>query len=290
MKSGDTLLIVGNGLDLTFGLHTSYVNFMEDDEVKKQLKGKKLFGYLEKVKEAQNWVDIEKELYNYCQLMYGDPDCTNYDSHGELREEYNKLCTCLKEYLRRVMHKEFSAAKDNTAILLIKDLCEAQESPLEVITFNYTNTLERISNITTSKMTVHHVHGSLEEGNGIVFGIEDSVEHLEPNEVYLYKSYSKFKDLTPLRRLLPFYKRIVFYGYSLGDTDKQYFERFFKKLSDDADNERNITIYHHGTSAYDDVNWQLQSYTDHNLTGLNMNHYLEFIDTMEPYQSPSFLK
>lgn len=288
MRPNDTLLIVGNGLDLNFNLPTSYGQFMEDKEVNKQLSETKLFNYLKSVKEAKNWVDIEKELYNYCQLMYNDPDSKKYDCHGGLRKEYMQLCEALKLYLKRVMHRSLRT-NGIYAMSLVNDLCKSQENPLEVITFNYTNTLERISEHTNLKMKIHHIHGSLEDYDDIVFGIQDDVSDLQPQEVYLYKSYSKHKDLLPFRNLLPYYKRIVFYGYSLGDTDKQYFERFFKKLSNEIDNTRKISIYHYGRNAYDTVIWQLQSYTDNNLTGLELNHDVEFIDSQEQYQSPSFL-
>lgn len=287
MKKDDTLLIVGNGLDLSFNLPTSYHEFMIDKDTKRVIQNTKLGRYLYKILKNQNWVDIEIELYNYCQQMYKAKNIQGEDLYGDFKKDYLMLSNCLKNYLQRVMKRQLQA--DNYAVKLIKDLCKSQEEPLDVITFNYTDTLERLSDwaYSTTKMKVHHVHGSLD--TDIVFGVEDTAD-LHAPQVYLYKSYSQYKDLRPFRELLPYYNNIVFYGYSLGDTDKQYFENYFYSLTKPSENIRNITFYYFGTDAYDTVNWQLMQYTRHNLSGLSMYNHVEFFDSQNPYQYPSFIE
>lgn len=288
MKNKDnTLFIVGNGLDLSFKLPTSYREFMIDDKTKKVLQYTKLGKYMYHILNNQNWVDIEIELYNYCQQMYNAKNTHGDNLYEDFKQDYLTLRDCLKKYLKRIMNIEFSA--DNYAVKLIKDLCDSQDEPLDVITFNYTDTLERLTDspYSTTKMKVHHVHGSLD--SDIVFGVEDSADLYAP-QVYLYKSYSQYKDLRPFRELLPYYTNIVFYGYSLGDTDKQYFENYFRNLTKPTENIRNIAIYHYGTNAFDTVNWQLMRYTGHNLTGLEMYNKVEFHDCQNKYESPDFIK
>lgn len=287
MQKDDTLLIVGNGLDLSFNLPTSYQEFMIDEDSKRVIQNTKLGRYLYNILKNQNWVDIEIELYNYCQQMYKAKNIQGEDLYGDFKKDYLMLSNCLKNYLQRVMKQQLQA--DNYAVKLIKDLCNSQKDPLDVITFNYTNTLEQLSDgpYSTTKMKVHHVHGSLD--SEIVFGVEDSADLYAP-QVYLYKSYSQYKDLRPFRELLPYYNNIVFYGYSLGDTDKQYFENYFYSLTKPSDNIRNIAIYHYGKNAFDTVNWQLMRYTGHNLTGLEMYNKVEFHDCQNQYESPDFIK
>lgn len=76
---------------------------------------------------------------------------------------------------------------------------------------------------------VLHVHGSLKENDDIVFGVEDEIE-LPKKHAFLYKAYSKYKKTNVFALWLSMARTIVFYGYSLGDTDKQYFADFFRDL------------------------------------------------------------
>jgi len=287
MQNNYTLLIVGNGLDLSFKLPTSYREFMIDNNTRQVLQCTKLGKYLYHILNNQNWVDIEIELYNYCHHMYNANNTQGENLYEDFKEDYLTLCDCLKKYLTRIMKGKLST--DNYAVNLIKDLCNSQGAPLDVITFNYTDTLERLSDnpYSTIKLKVHHVHGSLD--SNIVFGVEDSADLRAP-QVYLYKSYSQYKDLRPFRELLPYYKNIVFYGYSLGDTDKQYFENYFRSLTKPAENIRNIAIYHYDINAYDTVNWQLMQYTGHDLSGLETYNKVEFHNCKNPYESPNFIK
>lgn len=288
MQYNDTLIIVGNGLDLSLNLPTSYDDFIKQYKDKKGMIASGLLVHLLEQLELYNWVDIEMELSRYCLNLYeNDNSWSNGGIYKQLRKEYEDLHNKLKKYLDGVMNRKLSVNKNAYALELIKDLCNSQESPLEVISFNYTDTLERLADKFNLKIKVHHVHGSL--GTDIVFGVEDSAD-LRPSEVYLYKSYSIYKELRPFNLLLPEFRRIVFYGYSLGDTDKQYFRNYFEELSRNNHSTKHIAIYHYGKEAFDMVKWQLQSFTGHNLAGLEMNQVIQYINSQLPYEAPKFIK
>ena len=132
------------------------------------------------------------------------------------------------------------------------------------------------------------VHGSLD--TDIVFGVDDGSD-LKKEEVYLYKSYSNVKQLRPMRHLLDNYRNIVFFGYSLGWTDRQYFQPFFNDLCRSDRGEHNITFYHFGNESYGEIKYQLQLFTAHELSTLEMYNNIEYIDCKDhSYQSPKFLK
>ena len=50
-------------------------------------------------------------------------------------------------------------------------------------------------------------------------------------------------------------ERIIFYGYSLGDTDRQYFEKFFRKLCSGDSSYTELVFYYYGQASYDN-SWQ----------------------------------
>lgn len=72
-----------------------------------------------------------------------------------------------------------------------------------------------------------HIHGSLAPNDDIVFGVEDSAK-LPKEHVFLYKAHSPHLKVQEFSDWLNSAERIIFYGYSLGDTDHQYFEKFLE--------------------------------------------------------------
>lgn len=281
------LFIIGNGFDLSLGLETSYQKFLESGEFK-IIEGSSLCQYLKKKQKLQNWVDIEKELSSYCTAMYKNK--IYYDGsnmHKKFKEEYLALKEQLKIYLTRQEQKTISVKTDNYTIRLLQDLANRQSDPIEVITFIYTDILDRISDYSRIgvKANVHHVHGSLK--TDIVFGVEDKAE-LQDEEGYLYKSFSPYKEIRPIKQLLNTYTNVIFFGYSLGDTDRQYFEGYFYDLARGRVDEHNFVFYYFGNP--NSIKWQLQRFTGYDLSNLEMNHNVEYIDSSQEYQGlPEFL-
>lgn len=286
-----TLLIVGNGFDLNLGISTAYKDFMASREFL-LISGNRLSQHLRSVQRLQNWVDIEVELSNYCQLLYKPTRrASNHSFKQELKHDYQELKNSLKDYLKRITSGTLTIHTDNYALQLLQDLSESQSDPVDVISFNYTDSIERIvatyHSLPPIKALVYHVHGSLK--TDIVFGVDDQSD-LEREETYLYKSYSKYKQIRPLARLLTQYTDVVFFGYSLGWTDRQYFQPYFSNLAKDNSDEHNIAIYYHGNEAYNDIKWELQQFTAHGLSSLEMNHNIDYINCEESYRKPSFVK
>lgn len=129
----------------------------------------------------------------------------------------------------------------------------------------------------TSKGNLLHIHGSLAPNEDIVFGVEDSAK-LSKEHVSLYKAHSRLK-VQEFSDWLNSAERIIFYGYSLGDTDRQYFEKFFRKLCSDDSISTELIFYYYGQTSYDNLIWQLQMLTNHKLTQLQILNKIEFIDS-----------
>lgn len=275
----ETLLIVGNGFDLSIGFKTSYGNFMKSSYFPHE-ETSNLCSYLHKqYEENMGWIDIENELSEYSRMLTTKKlNAKKYNTIldiGSLREEYDELKSSLKFYLQEETKRAFGPSPDNPAKGVINQL----PADSKIISFNYTSIIERMTRdrFCTSKGNLLHIHGSLDPYDDIVFGVEDSAK-LSKEHVFLYKAHSRHLKVQEFSDWLNTAERIIFYGYSLGDTDRQYFESFFRKLCSGDATCTELVFYYYGQSSYDNLIWQLQMLTNHKLTQLQILNKIEFID------------
>lgn len=275
----ETLLIVGNGFDLSMGFKTSYGDFMKSSYFPNK-ETSSLCSYLyDQYEENMGWIDIENELSEYSRILSTKKlnakkynTILNIDS---LREEYDELKSSLKVYLHEVTKRQFCPSQDNPAKRVIDQLPVGSK----IISFNYTSIIERLTwdKFKNSKGNLLHIHGSLAPYDDIVFGVEDSAK-LSKEHVFLYKAHSRHLRVQEFSDWLNSAERIIFYGYSLGDTDRQYFEIFFRKLCSGDTTYAELVFYYYGQASYDNLIWQLQMLTNHKLTQLQILNKIEFID------------
>ena len=275
----ETLLIVGNGFDLSIGFKTSYGDFMKSSYFPHE-ETSNLCSYLHKqYEENMGWIDIENELSEYSRMLTTKKlNAKKYNTIldiGSLREEYDELKSSLKFYLQEETKRAFGPSPDNPAKRVIDQLPAGSK----IISFNYTSIIERLTwdKFKDSKGNLLHIHGSLAPYDDIVFGVEDSAK-LSKEHVFLYKAYSPHLKVREFSDWLNSAERIIFYGYSLGDTDRQYFEKFFRKLCSGDSSFTELVFYYYGQASYDNLIWQLQMLTNHKLTQLQILNKLEFID------------
>ena len=275
----ETLLIVGNGFDLSMGLKTSYGDFMKSSYFPNE-ETSYLCSYLHnQYEENMGWIDIENELSEYSRMLTTKKlNAQKYNTIldiGSLREEYDELKSSLKCYLQEETKRAFGPSPDNPAKRVIDQL----PADSKIISFNYTSIIERMTRdrFCTSKGNLLHIHGSLAPYDDIVFGVEDSAK-LSKEHVFLYKAYSRHLKVQEFSDWLNTAERIIFYGYSLGDTDRQYFENFFRKLCSGDNTYTELIFYYYGQASYDNLIWQLQVLTNHKLTQLQIQNKIEFID------------
>ena len=275
----ETLLIVGNGFDLSMGFKTSYGDFMKSSYFPNK-ETSTLCSYLyNQYEENMGWIDIEKELSEYSRMLTAKKlNAKKYNTIldiDSLREEYDELKSSLKFYLHEETKRAFDPSPDNPAKRVIDQL----PADSKIISFNYTGIIERLTwdKFKDSKGNLLHIHGSLAPYDDIVFGVEDSAK-LSKEHVFLYKAHSPHLKVQEFSDWLNSAERIIFYGYSLGDTDRQYFENFFRKLCSGDNTYTELIFYYYGQASYDNLIWQLQVLTNHKLTQLQIQNKIEFID------------
>lgn len=101
----ETLLIVGNGFDLSMGFKTSYGDFMKSSYFPNK-ETSPLCSYLhDQYEENMGWIDIENELSKYSQLLSRfelTPETGKIDLRAEsFREEYEELKSSLKNIFKK---------------------------------------------------------------------------------------------------------------------------------------------------------------------------------------------
>jgi hypothetical protein len=304
-----TLLIIGNGFDLNLGLKTSYSDFLDSPQFEKLIQEKKTNYFalhLILQRQLEGWVDVEDEIHNY--ILSGDP---KLEVAGEIYiskqgvsspmhlprnnkyrlnfiQEYIDVQNALKDYLKTQEIDSQDDLSKSAAFQLISKLGNIQN--LYVIDFNYTLTFEALLSkeyVSDNKVynNVLHIHGSLRKENDIVFGVQDDLkeeEQLLPKYVRVYKSSSPYTNANGVNDLFDKCRHIIFFGYSLGETDSSYFKDFFRNLSKkNVISEKEIDIFYYNDDELDKINNRIRDLADGHVLDIRRNHNVSLIPVNE---------
>lgn len=254
-----TLYIIGNGFDKAHGVKSSYGDFKEWLRVKHTA----LFNDMEDVWNcnSQLWCDFEKTLgevdfeyvwkkfekYNQKKLI---------QANIKLKESYpglppNLTFHNLGEKLKPLVG-EIRAAFNAWVLTLNKSLLDKQpllslNRDAFYITFNYTETLEKLYEIPSS--SILHIHGKANSGEELLFGHDKSAgqieydlerkcikcRHTDINDFAMWigtlnknVDYNLYRVSSILNQLSDV-NRIYILGYSFSEIDSLYIDNIFKK-------------------------------------------------------------
>lgn len=248
-----TLIIIGNGFDLANGIESSYSDF------KKWLQknGKyRLIGLMDTFfsNKRDVWGDIEKALGEYDEdsiLDYCKPDEEiNYDHAMRSMAAVEDAPDWIFEPILDEFIEEFKNWVDSIDIAnteKIRDL----PAECKYLTFNYTETLEKIYGI--SESNILHIHGSRLSGEKYIIGHDNlrnpnDVYNDESQMLYLQQTRSKIikwmnsltKDSTSIIHQnhnffnsLSDIERVVVYGHSFYEVDWLYMKEIVKRIGID---------------------------------------------------------
>ena len=263
-----TVLIVGNGFDINLGLKTSYNDYIQSRFFKNGKYGVPFLEHLEKLFYVNNWIDIELELKKYANIL------DNEDVNMPFRRQHDILCSSLKSYLQSLDYNFINELSD--AIRLFDNF---EDKSVFVMNFNYTDTIKLVCRNLFPKPLIYEIkmHGSFQKG--IIFGIEDNAD-IPEKYIFLKKStHPIFKPINFSERL-SIAEEIIFFGYSLGESDHMYFKDFFKEQStkETVRKRMKIKIYYFGEDSYFQMHAQLDKLTNKNITGLKQLNDVSFIN------------
>lgn len=253
-QNSSTLIIIGNGFDLASGIMSSYQNFKM---WLKQNGRQRLIDLMDIFFSNQRdvWGDIEKALGEYDEdgiLDFCRPD-EEFDYDHAMRSM--AAVEDAPDWLFQPVLEEFTEAfKDWVNSINIKDAEKIRDLPTEsrYLTFNYTETLEKLYGIADSNIL--HIHGSrLSNGEEIIIGHDNP---RDPNEAYndegqmlfIQQTWSKIiewmnglvKDTAAIiSRNREFFnelsdiEHVVVYGHSFYEVDWPYLEEIVKQIGTD---------------------------------------------------------
>lgn len=266
------VFIIGNGFDLSLGLPTQYKDFYKfylglDSNDKPQVK--KLKEHLKNDYENENgyqyWSDLEIGIGNYT---------TNFSNVQELKEAYYDLNDRMQEYIAMIDKKTLPTSIKSQE--LIRDLSypaqylrpqfrneirtflktwETSSYETFIISFNYTNTIEKIlkmeqgNNLKISNTyfgnsntlyPIIHIHGKIDTDTPLI-GVNDKAqiknEKLRENEevqecMIKPKLNEMLAYLTDTKAInhIKTANLICIFGHSLGDTDKLWWKLVGERL------------------------------------------------------------
>jgi hypothetical protein len=275
------------------------------------------------VVEELRWVDIENELKNYALLLinskldelealefregtskrigvhynekYSDKRYRKifFEIASDVEKEFNLLNKSLKKYFDSLFSKEIEF-KNSLPVRFTEYLnqnfskrSQMSSEQLAIINFNYTAdfTLKKLIN-DYNQVQLINAHGTIAQNN-MILGIEGKFNL--PTEFNFLKKPLQYNypSRTNIENQLLSNRHIIFYGFSIGETDSPYFKHFFGVYSSPQNQynkntnnlqDKIITIYHKGKRAYDDIIKRIDELTDNNVDRFRQYNQVEFID------------
>ncbi|WP_434793082.1 hypothetical protein TPDSL_22680 [Terrisporobacter petrolearius] len=156
---------------------------------------------------------------------------------NNLKKELNNLISCLNIYLLEFVNHI-------RVLKLSSDISKLKIS--KIISFNYTNTYEKIYNYDKDILEIHHIHGKIGNENNMVLGMkDDKIEENELDYVYFLKYFQRIQKKTGNS-----YKKWInqsdnpannffIFGHSLDESDKDILKDIIK-----ANDTLQVTIFY----------------------------------------------
>lgn len=268
----NVLYILGNGFDKAQGMATSYPEFYKylTENVKD---GSALLNKMKSAitEDTALWSDMENGLGEFTSATNNAEEFDDFyfelNEHLQnyLKNENNKFTP--PDKLKNKFQSDFTTvnkylgALDKTRFDGFLGTVSTSSKDINVITLNYTNTLEKILglntgvtskafSISTNLRNIIHVHGQL--GESIIIGVDhpgqirnDEFRKNEDIKDIMIKieSNESMKETRHIdcERLIANAEVIILFGVSLGETDA----RWWKLIGQNLKRRRNLAIIQH---------------------------------------------
>jgi len=263
--------IIGNGLDLSIGLDTSYRNFYDYVRANNLHPKNKIYEAIQN--DPETWADFEIALGRYTWFLQDISEKRrkkeSIDFHNELDQVIEDLADYLEieekkiedkavktEFTRDGFYEELPSGQR----LKISPYVNSGPLAINFVTLNYTNTLEKIlpnrnvhlMNINAVIRSIHHLHGDLYEN--VTLGVSDESQLFgdmpsgERDDLIKPRLIASMNDdrLETFDRLIDASSVLVLYGTSIGESDKYIWRHIVSWLAFDED--RYIIVHRHDST------------------------------------------
>lgn len=257
-----TLHIIGNGFDMVHGIASRYIDFKN---YAWKHGNQYQMGLLETCypdmnpqhKELELWCDLEKALGNLdfqAAFNTATEDVELEDGH---EGRYQAQMEDAPEYALGMMFDAFHNVFDDWVNHIDTDVeplnkIENFDANGRFLSFNYTDTLEKVYNIPRER--INYIHGRRNSNDEIIVGhssTADANKQLSDDpRIYEYQGYENIaqkvneqrKSVNDIIRTNKDYwkslaniNKVVVYGHSLSEVDMAYFHEIVNNVSDNCE-------------------------------------------------------
>lgn len=265
--------IIGNGLDLSLGLKTSYKDFYEFVSQTKSVSENKIYNAIRK--DIDTWADFEASLGEYTNFIEKLPkkeiERTSIELHEELEEIRNDLADYLSTQENSIENlpdkyylngNGFFSDLPSGQAEIIRNYLGNSRTIAHFVTLNYTTTLEKILENRTlqnqlgwSVTTPLHIHGDIVENMTIGVSAESQLfsgmTKDEKDDLIKPISIKSMNDgrLEKFDKIIKESSIVIIFGSSLGSTDAYIWK--FLTLWLKRGEDRRIIIHKHDRKYVD---------------------------------------
>ncbi len=241
------LFVIGNGLDIALGLKTSYQDFYDYYQKQPSL-DKDIVSLKQNMEEGRysTWADLELGLGQYtavCPSQQVFLKCIEdiRSKLGEYLSEQEKSLMNMSgfedfilqpwSYIEPVSLRSFNSFA----------LGRNRGNAINVVTLNYTSTIEQLLEKANTKINIVHLHGKLDS---MVMGVNDEeqiankefAENIEFKEEFVKPVFNDacMNDINSVfTEMIEFSNMFILYGTSIGESDRKWWHAIGNRLVSD---------------------------------------------------------
>jgi hypothetical protein len=271
--------IIGNGLDISLNLNTSYKAFYSYVKKNKLHPNNSIYAAIAK-EDPEWWADFELGLGRFTNTIETVTEKERVKWSQTLNKELDEIKKDLKLYIREQNEKAdehipnikftrrslYSGLETGQESNVVQHLSNNKVTALNFITLNYTNVLEKLfphyGRVVVGQdyfvaHPIHHIHGSIDRR--ISLGVNDDsqlssyIDTDEKNFLIKPEIIRLMNDgrIETMTNLINGSDLIVLFGVSLGATDKYIWNKVIDWLDDYHDKLLIIHHYEHGLDVSD---------------------------------------
>lgn len=272
-----------------FAVGSVVFDYLKINEIKDELKNNVWFKYFKTILEIETWIDFESEIFNVLELSLKHSILKNNFNDYDKKEKsqlialnvifergtaknltYNEEFVYERKINSLVFYKKLIIDLENFTSIFNKYLVNIVSPFYDLITsineecfnkidkfltFNYTNTLEKIYNVDSKK--INYIHGKIHEESSmhnIILGVDSIPEELIRFKFYDFeKTFQKIQiginDSFIDEPISGKYNDLIEYfyiiGHSLDKSDSVYINEIFRYLILDQTKNSKVVIFYY---------------------------------------------